>query len=124
MEMPVSELFDRCTILQLKKERFEDEEKKEKAAELFDKYDAECRELEKANPGLLRLRENVYECNATLWDLEGEMTLLIRDGAEHVLIANKAIAIRGANVRRVAAKNSIADLLESDYRDDRGSTYQ
>jgi uncharacterized protein YxjI len=113
MEVPLSEVLDRLSILKLKLERIGEEVKEEhntyeKAVEEF-----KNRGIKVKDDWLKKL----YEINGKIWDLEFD----IRRGKEGELgleeVGRRAILIRGLNKKRVGIKNQIAEETGLGFKD-------
>ena len=104
MEMPLSEVVDRYSILLLKKERLPENEELKKECSRFE---AELsRYKERGN--IEELIAQLKEVNGQIWDLESD----IRKGKEGELgleeVGRRALAIRELNAERIRRKNRIA----------------
>ena len=104
MEMPLSDMLDRYSILLLKKERLpENREVLEECA----RFEAD---LGKRNdrPYIEKHIALLKEVNGRIWDLESD----IRKGKEGALgleeVGRRALAIRDQNAERVRLKNIVA----------------
>ncbi|MDP2696277.1 MAG: hypothetical protein Q8O87_03470 [bacterium] len=111
MEMPLSEIIDRYTILKLKMERLSDAQKNAEAL-LAHEFATYSRALEEFKSGGVSIKsewlDDLYKINGRCWDLEAD----IRQGKEGDLgleeVGRRAIMIRDINQKRVAVKNIIA----------------
>jgi len=112
MEMPLSEIVDRYTILQLKSQRI-DRGRFAKELSLYEKALQQCQQrgLSVKDEWI----EALLEINGRIWDLEAD----IRKGKEGKLgleeVGRRAIAIRDINRERVAMKNRIAEETGSGF---------
>ena len=111
MEMSISELADRFTILKLKVERLPDNND---IIQLYDVFLAELEaslvKLDKETEEKVRTKiKLLYKYNAITWDLEAE----IRNGNIDDLkeMGRRTILIRENNACRVRIKNNIAVLI-------------
>ncbi len=114
MEMPVSEILDRFSIIKLKIERIgEPHLQREKIA--LEKAIKEFKE--KGIEIKQKWIDELYKINKKIWDLESD----IRKGKEKELgleeVGKRAIAIRENNKKRVALKNEIAEQTGSGFKD-------
>jgi len=111
MEMPLSEILDRHSILRLKLERLSPQQKD--AEPLINKefaaYEAALQQFRER--GVLIKSEwldSLYYINGSVWHLEAD----IRQGKEAQLgleeVGRRAILIRDWNKKRIAVKNLIA----------------
>ncbi len=111
MEMPLSEILDRHSILRLKLERLSPQQKD--AEPLINKefaaYEAAIQQFR--DRGVLIKSEwldSLYYINGSVWHLEAD----IRQGKEAQLgleeVGRRAILIRDWNKKRIAVKNLIA----------------
>ena len=114
MEMPLSEIIDRFTIVRLKVERIKDPALQKELAT----YAAAIQEYK--HKGVV-IDESwitqLYDINGKIWDLEFD----IRRGQEGKLgleeVGRRAIAIRELNKQRVAIKNNIAEATGLGFKD-------
>ena len=106
MEMPLSEMLDRYSILLLKKKRLP-----ENAA-----VDAEVAKFKTAidaypQKDYQKELDELIEVNGKIWDLESD----IRRGKEGELgleeVGRRALKIRDHNAERVKIKNAVAEKL-------------
>lgn len=114
MEMPLSEILDRLSIIKLKIERIGEPHLKleEKA------YEEAVEEFKskglKINDDWLK---QLKEVNGKIWDLESD----IRKGKEGQLgleeVGRRAIAIRELNKIRVGIKNKVVEETGKGFRD-------
>lgn len=114
MEMPLPEILDRLSIIQLKIERIgEPHLIKEK-----DEYEKAVKEFEKRGVRIKKeWLKDLYEINGKIWDFESD----IRKGKEKELgleeVGRRAILIREWNKKRVAIKNKIVEATNSGFKD-------
>jgi len=116
MDMPISDVVDRYTILQIKLDRFANREQREKILEMYRVFEAEVNERVKKQPELMPLIEAVREANADLWDAEAAMTVNL-DLRNTKGIARIARKIRQLNTVRIEAKNAVSAKVGDFYRD-------
>jgi len=127
MEMPLSELADRLTILRLKIERLPEDNT---MANQFAIFNAEVQKQLARFPDDIREQIQheiaiLYEENAKTWDLEFDIRRgeLNEDHLEE--IGRRALLIRKSNARRLRRKNKIArlscDMTMWDRKVDHGS---
>jgi hypothetical protein len=106
MKMPVSEIADRYTILQLKSLRLSAEH----AEELTQYHEAVS-----SVDGLTTFLGRLLDVNSKIWDLEAE----IRQGHTGHLsleeVGRRALAIRDLNRVRIGIKNEIAIAFSSGF---------
>ena len=98
MEIQLSDLIDRYTILLLKAERLQNEEINEELNE--------CKgAIDKVVSNWI---ETLYNINGQIWDLEAD----IRNGKEGKLgleeVGHRALLIRDLNKKRIEMKNKIS----------------
>ena len=112
--MPLPEILDRLSIIQLKIERIGEPHLKKEAEE----YEKAIREFEQK--GVRVNKEwliNLKIINGKIWDLESD----IRKGKEHLLgleeVGRRAIAIRELNKQRVGLKNKIVEETGLGFKD-------
>lgn len=113
MEVPLSEVLDRLSILKLKLERIGEEVKGE-----YNAYNKALREFKKRGTNIKEdWLERLYEINSGIWDLEFD----IRRGKEGELgleeIGRRAIKIRELNKQRISLKNKIAEETGFGFKD-------
>ena len=114
MEMPLSEVLDRLSIVQLKIERIGEShlllerEALEKAVQDFNKKGVNISES---------WLQQLIAINSQIWDLEAD----IRKGKEDELgleeVGRRAILIRNKNKQRVAIKNKIIEKTGLGFKD-------
>jgi len=114
MEMPLSEILDRMSILKLKVERIGEPHLKkemqeyEKAIKRFERKGIKIKEE------WLAEFDNIHK---QIWDLEAD----IRKGKEGILgleeVGRRAIAIRDLNKKRISIKNKISEETGSGFKD-------
>lgn len=110
MEMPLAEVIDRFTILRLKKERLNPDQKQAEPflEKEFAAYNAAIEEFKIRGINIKdEWLNNLYEINKECWDIEAD----IRQGKEGILgleeVGRRALAIRDINKKRIAFKNLI-----------------
>ncbi len=114
MEMPLSEVLDRMSILKLKIERIGE-------PHLIEEMKAYKKALDEfREKGILIKQEwidELYDLNGQIWDIESD----IRRGKEGELgleeVGRRAIAIRKINSKRVAIKNKIVEESGHGFKD-------
>jgi len=114
MEMPLSEVLDRLSILKLKIERINEEHlKKELNAFNLAIQEFKSKGIKVKDEWL----QELYKVNSKIWDLEAD----IRKGGENELgleeVGRRAIEIRNLNRERVAIKNKIIEETGSGFKD-------
>ena len=101
MEMPLSELIDRYTILKLKSERTDQD-----VSTHLEQYKREIPE------NLNSYVDRLYEINGKCWDLEAA----IRQGKEEELgleeVGRRTLILRDMNKIRVKIKNDITEITK------------
>ena len=116
IEVPISvgELVDKVTILEIKFEKIEDEDKRENIRRELDALTNVLKPLVAATPGIALLKSELRTINETLWRIEDD----IRDcerrrdfGAAFVALAR---AVYQTNDRRAATKRKIDELAGSE----------
>lgn len=93
MEISVSDLIDRLTILTLKRERLNGNEYQEE----YEKYHKEFRRLVNLKDWKSELWWELYEANRQIWEAEAE-------------IGKHALEVRRWNKKRQEIKNEISGL--------------
>lgn len=113
MEIPLSELIDRITVLRIKVKNTDKPEVKEELSLLEDSLEAFEKESGKIDIGLVSKLQKV---NQELWDL---VTELINEKKNENLEGAGKIYIRQhiANKKRVEIKNKIAEKTRSGFKD-------
>lgn len=116
MEMPLPEILDRLSILNLKIERIGEPHLQVE----FQAYADTLREYEKKGISSIKMNEwltDLQIINGRIWDLESD----IRKGKEGELgleeVGRRAIVIRELNKQRVAIKNKIVEETGIGFRD-------
>lgn len=114
--MSPSEVLDRYSILQLKKERLTENESRPIELEYWT-FRGEAFEYLKNHPKLEPLLSGLYSVNGKIWDLEFD----IRRGLEGKLgldeVGRRALQIRDLNRQRIKYKNDIVDVMGTGYKD-------
>ncbi|MDO8430313.1 MAG: hypothetical protein Q7S73_03025 [bacterium] len=110
MEMPLSEILDRHSIVRLKIERLSPVQKNAEPLlqREFAAYSAAIEDFHKKNIEVKKeWLEGLYKINGRCWDLEAD----IRQGKEKKLgleeVGRRALLLRDINSERVALKNKI-----------------
>lgn len=116
MQMQVSDIMDRMSILQLKEERLGS--KLVECADYREWYHAYTSSLDVVlEEKLDSLLVELYIVNGKIWDLEAD----IRQGKEGLLgleeVGRRALAIRDYNGTRIQLKNEISSLLKEKYKE-------
>lgn len=114
MEMPLSEILDRMSIIKLKIERIGEPHLKAE----YEEYKNALIDYEKRG---VKIDPNwmleLYEKNSQIWDLESD----IRKGKEGEMgleeVGRRAIAIREINKKRISIKNKIVKETGSGFKD-------
>jgi len=114
MEMHLSEVIDRMTIVKLKIERIGEPHLKKE----YNEYENALNEFEKKG---IKIKDKwfseLYEINKKIWDLESD----IRRGKEKELgleeVGRRAIEIRNINQQRVSIKNQITEETGNGFKD-------
>ena len=117
MEVPLSEIIDRMTILRLKMEHSNNDSAKVN----FEKELGECKqgveEFKQKGINLSKeLIETLYNINKTQWNLESEMRKAM-DANELEKMGKLYIEIQISNKKRVNVKNQIAEKSGSGFKD-------
>ena len=120
MRYPLDELIDKRSIIQLKIERLEGEERGRLRKE-FDDYSVAIQEYVAegacTNEKVNQWHNELYGANGKTWDLESD----IRKGQLGKMpleeIGKRAIAIRESNGVRVRIKSRIVDATGVGYKD-------
>jgi len=114
--MPLPELLDRLSIIELKIERIGEPHlqlEREAYVSAIQEYVAKGFDSECIKSHLSELRS----VNARIWDLESD----IRQGKEGLLgleeVGRRALAIRDLNKLRVSLKNVLVDQYGSGFKD-------
>ncbi len=118
--MPIGEIFDRYTIVELKKQRLSNSNGLSRQFEIYKS------EVDKLINGLDLPRQEIarnyiqllIQINASIWDLEHD----IRAGLEGTMpleeVGRRAIKIRDFNGKRMRTKNLIYDLFnQQEFKD-------
>ena len=109
--LPVLELIDRLCIARVKHARTHGANQVE-----LDWYEDKLRELPRSSE-LDAAIQSMTDIHHTIWDLEWQL----KSGVEQMLslqeIGRRAIAIRDFNNKRIALKNSVADILNHPVRE-------
>jgi hypothetical protein len=109
MNMPISEIADRYSIVLLKSERIKDVD----LSNELEIYKNELHRYKDAESFVERL----YNINREIWDLESD----IRKGKEKLLgleeVGRRAILIREKNKIRVSIKNEMVEKFDEGFKD-------
>lgn len=118
MEMPLSEIMDRYSILKLKLERlsFNQKEIELVIRKEFNAYEKALKEFEaKGIAWKPEWLEKLYEINGKIWDLEAD----IRQGREGLLgleeVGRRALIMRDINRERIKMRNLITEESGSGF---------
>lgn len=114
MEMPLSEILDRMSIVKLKIERIGEPHLKKE----YEEYEKALDEFRKKG---VKIDESwikrLHELNGKIWDLESD----IRKGKEGKLgleeVGRRAIMIREINKQRISMKNEIVERTGIGFKD-------
>jgi hypothetical protein len=122
----VGELFDKKSILEIKRERMTDPQQLANVARELGLLEGIVAKLETAavQGPLDALAAELLAVNSTLWDLENRVRALARAGDEGPAFAQAARSIYAGNDRRAAVKRGINQLLGSalvEEKDHRGT---
>lgn len=120
MEMPIGEIFDRFTIVELKKRRLSNSDSLSRQLEVYkNEVDRLINDLDVQRQKIARnYIQQLIQINASIWDLEHD----IRAGLEGTMpleeVGRRAIKIRDFNGRRMRTKNLIYDLFnQQEFKD-------
>lgn len=121
MKYPLDELLDKKSIIQLKIERIEDFEDRERLKKEYTDYSKAIKEFISegicSNKNIEEWNKSLYETNGKIWDLEAN----IRKGQIGNLsleeIGETAIKIREVNGIRVRIKGEIVRTIGEGYAD-------
>ena len=112
MQMPLSEICDRWSILKLKIENLKEDNAISEQFGLF--TEILNRKLEQFSDEVRKqiMEEigEIYKSNAKIWQLEYDIRAGVLNDDDLEEIGRRAIAIREANGRRLKHKNKIAKL--------------
>ena len=116
MEMPISEVVDRYTILRLKIKYFPT------SKELLNQFNIYKLEVDKCLAGLKEderrtaksLIQKLYRINKIVWDLEANLSNIFEEGGSLAKAGKIAIKIRIHNGRRIQMKNKISKLFDQE----------
>jgi hypothetical protein len=115
--LPVSagELFDKKTILAIKRERMRDAQQLANVARELALLEEIAGKLDTAavTTQLAQLEADLLAVNSTLWDLENRVRALARAGDHGPAFVQTAQSIYDNNDRRAAIKRRINELLGS-----------
>lgn len=116
MELAKSELFDKFTILKLKKERLPASDLVSRQYLMFDK---EVKSALKKQPKtvksqLKRKLVELYETNKAIWELEHDLRSGLDNNMSLEEIGKRAIKIRNYNGLRMQTKNKICLLFKEE----------
>ena len=118
LTVPVSELYDKFTILQIKQERIKDAAKRQAIDDQFVIAKFKCSEVQSMFDGHTanRLRELVSELrsvNGTLWNVEDALRVCERDSQFADEFIKLARSVYKLNDKRSGLKRDIDVLLGS-----------
>jgi hypothetical protein len=127
--VPVSagELFDKKSILEIKRERMRDAQQLANVARELALLEEIAGKLDTAaqSAALAALQAELLAVNSTLWDLENQVRALARAGDHGAAFVQSAQSIYDNNDRRAAIKRQINALLGSalvEEKDHSGAT--
>lgn len=117
MEIPVSEIIDRITILRLKTERINDDSAKQEASKEFNACRNALRGFRKKGIKLKReWFDELYKINGHQWDSESAMNNARKE--KNLKEMGKIyIEIQKFNKKRVAVKNEISEETGQGFKD-------
>ena len=114
MEIAISDLLDKMSIIKLKIERIGE-------THLQKEYDIYANELEIMNPKFkIKLHNSfleLYEINAKIWDLEHEIRLGLNCELSLEEVGRRTLLIRELNKKRVRIKDIIVEYTNSGFKD-------
>ena len=121
------ELIDKLTILQLKSERIADPAKLDNVRREQARLEATARAHLPERGDLTELRDELYQINAALWQIEDDIRLCEGSGDFGPRFIELARAVYVTNDRRAAVKKRInlalgSDLVEEKSYADYGGT--
>ena len=116
MEMPISEVIDRYTILRLKIKHFPT------SKELLNQFNIYKLEVDKCLADLGKderrtaksLIQRLYCINEIVWNLEANLSNIFEEGSSLAKAGRVAIKIRIHNGRRIQVKNKIGRLFNQE----------
>jgi hypothetical protein len=108
--MPISELCDRLTIAQLKKERLSDDEINKAGLQKQIEYYESGVDMDR--PKLVSLVLDLHKINGQMWDAEYAVRKGLDDDLGLEEIGRRALKIRDLNRVRVSVKNEINELVD------------
>ena len=109
--LPVLELVDRLCIARVKYEKTNGANQIE-----LDWYEDQWRKLP-ANSKVSDAIQSITEIHKSIWNLESELKSGVESSLSLEEIGRRAIQIRDFNSKRVALKNSVAELLNHPVRE-------
>ena len=114
--IPVSlgELFDKITILRIKKERLNDDRKRENVLKELSLLEKVLAEQVPQVEGLDKLVQDLYQTNLTLWDIEDDIRSCERKRDFSEQFIELARSVYFTNDRRSKIKYQINTLLLSE----------
>jgi len=117
MEMPLSEIIDRMSIVKLKIERIGEPYLNKEFENLRNAIEEFKGKNKFPEEQFKNWFDNLYNINEKIWNLEFD----IRRGKEGLLgleeVGRRAIAIRDLNKKRVSIKNEIIERIGSGFKD-------
>lgn len=113
IDVAPGEVIDKLTILEIKRERIEDEAKRRNVMHEFDLLTAALRDVVQETSELSDLRAQLKAINETLWQIEDDIRECERRKDFGSAFIELARAVYHTNDKRAAAKRAINELLGS-----------
>lgn len=114
IEVAPGEVIDKLTILEIKRERIEDEGKRRNVSHEHDVLTRDLAAAVSETPELRDLRAQLRAINETLWQIEDDIRECERRKDFGNAFIELARAVYHTNDKRAAVKRRINELLKSD----------
>lgn len=113
IEVGPGELVDKITILEIKQERIEDTDKRRYVQDELEALTAIDQIHIPDSPQMIRLRNDLYHVNTTLWDVENAIRECESKGDFGAHFISLARSVYQHNDRRAALKHAINTLMNA-----------
>jgi hypothetical protein len=119
IDVAPGEVIDKLTILEIKRERIEDETKRRNVVHEFEVLTRDLAAAVEETPELGELRAQLKAINETLWQIEDDIRECERRKDFGNAFTELARAVYHTNDKRAAVKRQINELLKSDILEEK-----